>query len=89
MMLPKHCNNDHFDNDDDDIASAHGRLELKILTSTAGVIRNITHSTRSNCEKLHRFGLTDLFIWRLSTIPLHCTGLFHNQIDADTPDTIT
>ena len=88
MMIPEQCNDQHFQNDDDVITLAHGRLELKILTSAAGVIRNITHSTRSNCEKLHRFGVTDLFIWRLrhgtnTSKRINANGSIPNQLLPD------
>eukprot|EP00551_Chaetoceros_affinis_P009176 CAMPEP_0203680302 /NCGR_PEP_ID=MMETSP0090-20130426/38727_1 /ASSEMBLY_ACC=CAM_ASM_001088 /TAXON_ID=426623 /ORGANISM="Chaetoceros affinis, Strain CCMP159" /LENGTH=390 /DNA_ID=CAMNT_0050548313 /DNA_START=43 /DNA_END=1215 /DNA_ORIENTATION=- len=45
--------------------TARGKLELKVLTSTTGVIRNISHSNRTNCEALHHSGVTEFFIWRL------------------------
>lgn len=38
------------------------QLKLKVLTSALGVIRNITHSTPSNCQSLHNKGMTDCFI---------------------------
>jgi hypothetical protein len=37
-------------------------LQLKVLTSALGVIRNITHSTPFNCQTLHNKQMTDCFI---------------------------
>ena len=58
------------DNDVGDCVSTReptdrGKLELKMMTAAVGVVRNITHSTRSNCEALFSLGMTEVFIWRL------------------------
>ncbi len=57
----------HVDDKDEFQQTRRGKLELKILTLTTGVVRNITHSTRINCEELHNSGVTELFIWRLQS----------------------
>jgi len=44
-----------------------GKREMHLLTAAIGVLRNITHSTRSNCEALHQNGTINLLIWRLKT----------------------
>ena len=47
-------------------------IQLKLITSLIGAMRNITHSARENCEELHQYGVSELLIWRLlqgSTTP--------------------
>ncbi len=41
------------------------KLELKTMTNALGVIRNISHSTPSNCLALHQAGMTRCLIERL------------------------
>ena len=49
-----------------DEPTERGKLELRMMTAAIGVIRNATHSTRANCEAFHAYGITNLFIWRLT-----------------------
>lgn len=67
LRLPNTVGEKMFNNSDDgsEEPTERGRLELKVLTSALGVVRNITHSTKLNCDLLHQFGMTKLFIWRL------------------------
>ena len=47
-------------------------IQLKLITSLIGAMRNVTHSARENCDELHQHGISDLLIWRLlhgSTTP--------------------
>jgi len=41
------------------------RLELRLLTNAIGVLRNVAHSHRINCELIHKYGITTELIWRL------------------------
>mmetsp|Transcript_17353 Transcript_17353/g.20075 ORF Transcript_17353/g.20075 Transcript_17353/m.20075 type:complete len:455 (+) Transcript_17353:155-1519(+) len=59
------CSKTSEDQDTTRQPTARGKLELKLLTAATGVVRNITHSTQTNCEELHKCGLTEYFIWRL------------------------
>jgi len=44
--------------------------DLSLVTILTGVLRNVTHWTPRNCEILHKYGVTDLLVWRL----LHASG---------------
>jgi hypothetical protein len=40
-------------------------LQLNLLTTVVGAMRNVTHSTTANCAQLHEFGVSVMLIWRL------------------------
>ena len=42
-----------------------GKKELRLLTNTLGVVRNVTHSTPDICHEFFNHGLVDILVWRI------------------------